>query len=83
MKTNASFKMNFNCRYASNYSDLLKDLKEFYSSMQKFVVKEEFRTHIQGDVYDMIKIDEKLRLQENDIMKTESSIVFAGDRTFY
>lgn len=75
--------MNFNCRYASNYSDLLKDLKEFYSSMQKFVVKEDFRTHIQGDVYDMIKIDEKLRLQENDIMKTESSIVFAGDRTFY
>lgn len=61
MKTNASFKMNFNCRYASNYSDLLKDLKEFYSSMQKFVVKEEFRTHIQGDGYDMIKIDEKLR----------------------
>lgn len=70
-------------RYASNYSNLLKDLKEFYSSMQDFVVKEEFRTHIQKDCSDLNKIDEKMRLQENDIIRTECPIVFAGDRTFY
>lgn len=51
--------------------------------MQDFVVKEEFRTHIQKDCSDMNKIDEKMRLQENDIIRTECPIVFAGDRTFY
>lgn len=78
-KTSYDFQSSSDIINASNYSNLLKDLKEFYSSMQDFVVKEEFRTHIQKDCSDMNKIDEKMRLQENDIMRTECPIVFAGE----
>lgn len=48
--------------------------------MQEFVVKDEFKTHIEKDAFDMDKI-EKLKLRENDVMKTECPIVIAGKET--
>lgn len=47
--------------------------------MQDFVVQEEFRTHIQQDGYDMDTIEEQLRVRKNNIMKTECTIVIAGE----
>lgn len=55
------------------------DLKEFYTLMQDFVKKDEFNTHIRKDGYDMDKIEEKLKLGKNDVMKTECPIVIAGE----
>lgn len=49
--------------------------------MQEFVVKDEFKTHIEKDAFDMDKIEEKLKLRENDVMKTECPIVIAGKET--
>lgn len=55
------------------------DLKEFYSLMQDFVKIDEFNTHIRKDGYGMDKIEEKLKLGKNDVMKTECPIVIAGE----
>lgn len=69
------------CRPTNNYIYIQEDLKELFSSMQEFVVKDEFKTHIEKDAFDMDKIEEKLKLRENDVMKTECPIVIAGKET--
>lgn len=69
------------CRYPTIYSNLQKYLKEIYSALQDLVVQEEFQEHIQKDGYGMDEIKEQLRLQENDVMKTEHHIVIAGEYT--
>lgn len=58
------------------------DLKEFYTSMQDFVKKDEFNTHIRKDGIDMDKIEEKLKFGKNDVMKTECPIVIAGEKEY-
>lgn len=63
----------------NSYIYIQEDLKELFSSMQEFVVKDEFKTHIEKDAFDMDKIEEKLKLRENDVMKTECPIVIAGE----
>lgn len=69
------------CRPTNSYIDIQEDLKELYSSMQEFVVKDEFKTYIEKDAFGMDKIEEKLKLWENDVMKTECPIVIAGKET--
>lgn len=78
MKTNANFECYFHCRYTNKYIDIQKDLKEIYSSMQAFVISEEFQTHIKRDGYNLDNIEERLRLGKNDVIKTECPIVAAG-----
>lgn len=66
-------------RYTNRYAELQMDLKEFYSLMQDFVKIDEFNTHFRKDGYGMDKIEEKLMLGKNDVMKTECPIVIAGE----
>lgn len=47
--------------------------------MQDFVKIDEFNTHFRKDGYGMDKIEEKLKLGKNDVMKTECPIVIAGE----
>lgn len=66
------------CRYTNGYCAIQNDLKELYSSLQGFAVKEEFRTHIQRDALNMDNIEEKLEQLKVDVMRTECPIVIAG-----
>lgn len=50
--------------------------------MQVFVNKEEFQTHIKKDGYALDKIEEKLKVGKDDVLKTECPIVIAGEHTF-
>lgn len=65
--------------YTNKYIYIQKDLKEIYSSMQAFVISEEFQTHIKRDGYNLDNIEERLRLGKNDVIKTECPIVAAGE----
>lgn len=69
----------FGCRETKRYADFKLDLVEFYAFMQEFVTTEEFRTHIKKDGYNLDRIEEKLWSGKNDLMKTECSIVIAGE----
>lgn len=66
------------CRPTNRYFDAQECLKELYSSMQELVIKDVFKMHIQNDAFDMDKIEERLKIGENDVMKTECPIVIAG-----
>lgn len=50
--------------------------------MQVFVNKEEFQTHIKKDGYALDKIEEKLKVGKDDVLKTECPIVIAGEHMF-
>lgn len=63
----------------NRYVDLQRDLNEFYLAMQVFVNKEEFQTHIKKDGYALDKIEEKLKVGKDDVLKTECPIVIAGE----
>lgn len=65
--------------YTNGYCAIQNDLKELYSSLQDFVVKDEFKTHIQRDAFDMDNIEEKLEQLKVDVMRTECPIVIAGE----
>lgn len=71
------------CRYTSGYCAIQNDLKELYSSLQDFVVKQEFKTHIQEDAFGMENIEGKLTQHKDDVMKTECPIVIAGETYFH
>lgn len=66
------------CRPTNRYFDVQECLKELYSSMQELVIKDVFKMHIQKHAFDMDKIEERLKIGENDVMKTECPIVIAG-----
>lgn len=61
-----------------SYSSLQKEIKDFYTSIQKFVDDEQFKTHIKMDAHNMDKIEEQLSLWKKDVLKTECPIVIAG-----
>lgn len=61
----------------NRYVDLQRDLNEFYLAMQVFVNKEEYQTHIKKDGYALDKIEEKLKVGKDDVLKTECPIVIA------
>lgn len=65
--------------YTEGYCVIQKDLKELYSSLHDFVVKQEFKTHILEDAFGMDDIEKKLNQQKADVMKTECPIVIAGE----
>lgn len=67
------------CRYTEGYCVIQKDLKELYSSLHDFVVKQEFKTHILEDAFGMDAIEKRLNQQKADVMKTECPIVIAGE----
>lgn len=71
------------CRYTKGYCVIQKDLKELYSSLHDFVVKQEFKTHILKDAFGMDDIEKKLNQQKADVMKTECPIVIAGENIFF
>lgn len=55
------------------------DLKEFYTLMQDFVKKDDFKMHIRKDGYNLNEIEEQLKFGKNDVIKTECPIVIAGE----
>lgn len=65
-------------RESNRYSELQNDIKEIYTNMQVFCLKEEFRRHVKTDGYDLENIDDKLRIWKEDVVKTECPIVIAG-----
>uniref|UniRef100_A0A8W8P2U5 Dynamin N-terminal domain-containing protein n=1 Tax=Magallana gigas TaxID=29159 RepID=A0A8W8P2U5_MAGGI len=65
--------------YTNGYCAIQNDLKELYSSLQGFVVKEEFKMHIQRDAFNIDNIEEKLEQLKVDVMRTECPIVIAGE----
>lgn len=75
------------CRFTSGYCAIQKDLKELYSSLQDFVVKQEFKTHIQEDIqedaFGKKNIEETLTQHKDDVVKTECPIVIAGETYFH
>lgn len=68
------------CRYTKGYCVIQNDLKQLYSSLQDFVVKQEFKTHILEDAFGMDDIEKKLKQQKADVMKTECPILIAGKK---
>lgn len=68
------------CRYSNGYCAIQNGLEELYSSLQDFVVKEEFKTHIQRDAFNMDNIEEKLEQLKVDVMRTECPIIIAGKK---
>lgn len=78
LKVNLNGIQFFFCRYTNGYCAIQNDLKELYSSLQGFVVKEEFKMHIQRDAFNIDNIEEKLEQLKVDVMRTECPIVIAG-----
>lgn len=63
----------------NRYTDIQEEFEKMYTSITTFVAKEDFKTHIKKNAHRMDKIEEQLRLQELDVMKTECPIVIAGE----
>lgn len=70
-------------KYTIRYIDRQKELEELFSSMQDFVIRQDFQRHIKDEGYGLATIEGTLSLLKNDISKTECPIVFAGEHTFY